>query len=774
MTRGIRAVAFVVAFALPLIVSPITSAQVRSQSVEQASASESQPQPSTKNLEALATTLRDPEQREQLISQIEALIAANRDTQGPTKVDGFGARVISALTATTGALGDHLQAIPAMVANFPEWVDGIAEDLTDPETRQRLLDLAVKVAIVLFAGLAAEFAARKLLSIPRRRLEGKTSDTLAKRVPPLAGRTVLDVLPLAAFAVATYGALAVIETSRTFGVLAVSWINAYAIFRAVTALVRAFTSPAAPSLRLLPWSDRASVSVLVGVRRFAAVAVFGYFAVEAGALLGWSESAVEIVTFLIGVTLATIAVMFIFRTRHPVERWIRTRGSDHAEETAAAESGWRAQLATLWPVFAIAYVIGVFVVWLLDVEDAFAFVARASAISLLVLGVVFALLPMLDRERLRDWLKGKARGSTSAQLRNHVARSTPVVSWVLRAAVLAIGLILLLQAWNVDVFGWINRPAGRDFVVSLMNIGLILVAAAVVWQLATLAIEHYLMPRDAGGEIIERSARARTLLPLFRRAAFIALSVVVALMILAEVGVSIGPLLASAGVIGLAVGFGAQKLVQDVITGAFILFEDAIAVGEVVNVAGTGGLVESISIRTIRLRDLGGNLHTIPFSAVDTVTNMTKDFSYYLLDIGIAYREDTDQVTEVVKEIVEEMRAEPEFASKILEPIEVLGVDQFADSAVIIKARIKTKPIQQWSVGRAFNRRMKRRFDELGVEIPFPHQTIYFGVDKDGTAPPARIQSINGDGDKAAGRGFAGGDRPGQCSPTPVMPSTDT
>jgi small conductance mechanosensitive channel len=210
-------------------------------------------------------------------------------------------------------------------------------------------------------------------------------------------------------------------------------------------------------------------------------------------------------------------------------------------------------------------------------------------------------------------------------------------------------------------------------------------------------------------------------------------------------------LLAGAGIIGLAVGFGAQKLVQDIITGVFILLEDAVAVGDVVKVAGIGGLVEGLSIRSIRLRDLAGNVHTVPFSSVDTVTNMTRLFSYYLADIGVAYREDTDQVADVCRGIVEEMRSEPEFAADILEPLEGLGVDQFADSAVILKARIKTRPIRQWAVGREFNRRMKKRFDECGIEIPFPHRTLYFGTDKDGSAAPVHINAepkINRTGSK--------------------------
>jgi small conductance mechanosensitive channel len=151
-------------------------------------------------------------------------------------------------------------------------------------------------------------------------------------------------------------------------------------------------------------------------------------------------------------------------------------------------------------------------------------------------------------------------------------------------------------------------------------------------------------------------------------------------------------------------------------------------------------VVEAVSIRTLRLRDLSGTVHTIPYSAITTVSNLTKEFSYYILDVGIAYREDVDKVMDVLREIGREMREDPEFGPHILEPLEVLGVDSFADSAVVIKARIKTRPIKQWWIGREFNRRMKKRFDELDIEIPFPHQTLYFGVDKDGNAPPMRIK----------------------------------
>ena len=251
------------------------------------------------------------------------------------------------------------------------------------------------------------------------------------------------------------------------------------------------------------------------------------------------------------------------------------------------------------------------------------------------------------------------------------------------------------------------------------------------------------------------AARARTLLPLIRTTVLIVLIVLVALVVLSELGVDIGPLLAGAGVVGLAIGFGSQKLVQDVITGLFILVEDTLAVGDVVQFdANHAGLVEALSIRTVRLRDLGGSVHTLPFSEVKTILNMTKDFAYYLLDVGVAYRENVDHVIEVLKDIGAGMQKDENFGRYIVAPLEILGLDKFGNSAIVIKARIKVQPpIQQWYVGREFNRRMKIRFDEEGIEIPFPHQTIYFGEDRAGNAPPVRVAMT--DARRSAGEGAA-------------------
>lgn len=237
----------------------------------------------------------------------------------------------------------------------------------------------------------------------------------------------------------------------------------------------------------------------------------------------------------------------------------------------------------------------------------------------------------------------------------------------------------------------------------------------------------------------EAKKRAHTLSSVIRNLLSVVILVIALMTILGQLGIEIGPLLAAAGIVGLAIGFAGQSLVKDVINGFFILLWDQIRVGDVVQVAGQGGLVEKINLKMTVLRDLAGSVHFIPNGTIDVVTNMTKDYSHYVFEIGVAYREDVDEVMEVIKEVDEEVRKDPEYKKNILEPLEIFGLDKFDDSAIVIKARIKTKPGKQWGVGREFNRRLKKKFDEKDIEIPFPHRTIYLGQDKKSQAPPMRV-----------------------------------
>ena len=199
------------------------------------------------------------------------------------------------------------------------------------------------------------------------------------------------------------------------------------------------------------------------------------------------------------------------------------------------------------------------------------------------------------------------------------------------------------------------------------------------------------------------------------------------LMILQEVGVNIAPLLTAVGIGGLAIGFGAKNLVRDVISSFFLILEDQIHVGDVASVDGTSMLVQSVKLRTIVLRDLAGTVHVIPNGSINTLSNMTKEFSYYVIDVGVAYKEDTDHVVNVLHEVGQDLQNDEEFDSNILTSLEILGVNDFADSAVTIKIRIKTFPLKQWVVGRELRRRIKKASDAQGIKIPFPHTSLYFG-----------------------------------------------
>ncbi len=226
---------------------------------------------------------------------------------------------------------------------------------------------------------------------------------------------------------------------------------------------------------------------------------------------------------------------------------------------------------------------------------------------------------------------------------------------------------------------------------------------------------------------VEAEKRINTLMGIVLLAANIFIWGIFLVILLKKFGVEIGPILASAGILGLAIGFGAQELVRDFISGFFMLLEDHVRTGDVAIVNGTGGLVEKIELRTITLRDFSGTVHIFQNGKISTMSNMTKEWSAMVFDIGVAYKEDTETVIDIMKKTGDELQQDPDFKDKILEPIEVFGLDKFGDSAIVVKARIKTKPIQQWSVGREYRKRLKKAFDNRNIEIPFPHTTLYWG-----------------------------------------------
>ena len=237
----------------------------------------------------------------------------------------------------------------------------------------------------------------------------------------------------------------------------------------------------------------------------------------------------------------------------------------------------------------------------------------------------------------------------------------------------------------------------------------------------------------------EEVKRAATLGRVFRYIASVIISLITVTLILSELGISIAPILGAAGVVGVAVGFGAQSLVKDYFTGFFLLLENQIRQGDVIQAGGKAGVVEEITLRFVRMRDYDGNVHFVPNGTITTVTNMTRGHAHAVVDVGVAYRENVDQALEIMRKTGAELRADPAFAAKILEDVEIVGVEAWADSAVVLRCRFKVAPIEQWGVRREYLRRLKHAFDVAGIEIPFPHLTLYPGQNKDGASPPLHL-----------------------------------
>ena len=281
---------------------------------------------------------------------------------------------------------------------------------------------------------------------------------------------------------------------------------------------------------------------------------------------------------------------------------------------------------------------------------------------------------------------------------------------------------------------------GVDVTKGSLRILLVIITTYIGVRLLRLAlnrVETILVRAGMPSETVPGAAmmRVRTLTSVLWTIAVGLIWFLAILTTLEQIGVNIGPILASAGVVGLAVGFGAQNLVKDLVSGFFLILENQVRVGDIAVINGTGGLVEAITFRTLVLRDQSAVVHVFPNGSINTLANMTKDWSAYVIDIGVAYKEDTDHVVDVMQRVADEMRAEPKYRSAMLEPIEIFGVDGFADSAVTIKARLKTLPLQQFTIGREYRRRLKKAFDAEGIEIPFPHRTLTMGQE----SPPFQV-----------------------------------
>lgn len=694
-------------------------------------------------MERLLDTLKDDSRREAFVKDLEALVAAQKARQTePEK--SMGTRLLETISAKMDSAGSDLARLAREIGDVPALLTSTATYLSDPAAREMWLWLLAQLGLILAAGLAAEWLAKRMLHRVHLSIEAQDSGSFWLRSCLALLRAVLDLVSVAAFVAAAYVVMTLLAPAQGGKILALALINANVLARIVLAVAKMFLAPQVASMRLLPMSDETAHYCLIWIRRLVYVLAYGYFLTEVMPVLGASSATYATMAKLLGLTVALMLIVLVMQVRTDIAD--RIRG-----DAGYAVGQFRRRAADIWHLIAILYIVAIFGVWALEVPGGFDYVLRSTGFTLVVIAVAHGLVLLLRKGLRQVFSLSEEQKTRFPGLEARASRYLPVMNGGLKFILYGAAVLAALNVWGLDAVGWIATPTGSAIARGVVNVLVIVSIALLVWELLSAGIERYLAARDSDGNEITRGQRALTLLPLLRNVVMVSLAVLVTLTVLSEIGVNIGPLIAGAGILGLAIGFGAQTFVKDVITGFFILIEDAVGVGDIVILGGYKGKVEAISIRSIQLRDLQGDVHRIPFSEVTSTTNRSKVYSFAAFDIGVAYREDVDHCMNVIREVGAEMRKEPNFASMITEDIEIMGVQSFDDSAVVIRARIKVLPGKQLGVQRAFNRLIKNRFDAEGIEIPFPHRTIYFGVDSHGNAPPAHIR-VNESGLSREGR----------------------
>lgn len=701
--RYLRRVALLVSF---LLMAPLAATGARAQPAQPVQSAPAAP--TTEQLQQLVATLKDEQARTQLIDQLQALIAAQNAVAKPQSSSPFA--WLAALPAELDAVGGEvLDAIPIFV-QAPHSIAWFKEQVTDPRLQQRWLDIFEKLVAVFGAGIVADAIASLLLRRLSTRLKTRAAEPSPARWLLLALLALFEILPVLIFAsVATFVLPLTEPRVGTRGVVEVL-IAATLWARGLLAIARVilFTPRPQPQSGL---TDETRNYLYIWIRRFAQWGAYGY-AISSGAW--WLSAPSPVVGLLLRVSvlvLAILAVIFVLQNRAAVSQWLR--GNDRGKRT-----GWRIlrnRLAETWHILAIVYIVGSFGIYMLNAEGGLALLLRATASSLVVVTAAALLVRAVDQLLRRGFAVNPDLKNRFPMLEARANRYVPVLSWIATAAIYVLATLAVLQAWGISAFAWFQATAGSRLATTTFGIAVALAVAVVAWESFVFALERYLQNLESDSR---RHARARTLFPMLRLLVLIALLVLLCFIVLGQLGINLGALIAGAGIFGLIAGLGSQSFLKDTITSFAVLIDDTFAIGDVIDVgSGRSGVVEAMSITTVKLRAFDGSLYSVPFGEMKVIQNLTKDYAFYVANVAVAYHEDTDRVAAILAQIVDGMRQDAKLGALILAPLEVVGVDKFAASSVILVVRIKTLPIHQWTVGREFNRRLKQVFAEKGIEM---------------------------------------------------------
>lgn len=716
-------------------------------------------------------TLQDDKKRSQMIDTLRAIANASDQQQPsppapeqkspiPLAADGLGAQLLVTVSEQIGEISSEIAGVARTITHFPAFYYWIVRTANDPAAYNLLIEIAWKLALVLGCALVAERVLLRLIRRPVAFLEGRVPQTahpqalpiadppssvadvtpapelsqrrhsLARiwqillRLPFVLGRLVLELLPvLICVGVATALLGTEIGQPTTVRLVILAVVNAYAFSRGLICVVRALAGP----FGLFPARAETAAYVEIWARRIVGVGVSGIAFANVALLLGLHPAGYAALLRMVMLVVHLFVVVIILQCRRQVAEAIRAPA-----ERRGIAARLRNRIAGGWHYLAIALDLALWAVWALNIRNGYSLLLQYFVGTIVVAAItrvaIMLTLSLIDRGfRIQPEILRRFPG-----LEIRANRYLPLLRKIVSGVIVFIGLVAVLEVWGVDAVVWFyGGQIGGRLISAVVTIGLAVFIAAAIWEASNALLERQINTLSRDGHYA-RAARLRTFQPMLRTALLCLIATIVGLTALSEIGVNVAPLLAGAGIVGIAIGFGSQKLVQDLITGLFLLLENTVQVGDNVSVSGLSGMVENVSIRTIRLRAGDGAVHIVPFSAVTTITNASRGAGNASVSVNVAYKEDTDRAGQILKDIVEEMRRESEFRALIRGDLELWGIDKVDGAMVSIVGQIRCTEAGRWPVQREFNRRMKLRFQQNGINVASATQTILMHI-----APPA-------------------------------------
>jgi small-conductance mechanosensitive channel len=650
----------------------------------------------------LLRLLDDPEVRQWL----ERQRAVKTEPSGAPLAAAGDPTVSALLDARAAIIHEHLTSLAAALPTLPQELGRVLRIPAEAAATAGVGWILLSIAVVLAAGLAAEWLFRRATAGGSQRPATLRIETVGERLHMLALHAVMLIGAAAAFAVGAAGAFFLFSWPPVIREIVLEYLVGIAGLRFALTLLQLLLAPAAEEqhLRIVPLSDPAARFWAVWAGAFAAWFAIGFPTVDLLGSLGLPPQPRRLVAYMLGFGLLVIALKIA---------WSRPRA-----ETGRRVAAW---LLT-------AYLLLLFVAWVTFALNIFWVALIGGALVLLVRTSHRAVLHVLRPPSVpadKPWQPGIA---------------AVIVDRGLRASLLIGAVLLLAQKWQLDF----TTLAANDMLYvrllrGALGAAVIILLANFAWNLIKAAIDRKLAGTadlgPPGSEEARRQARVKTLLPIVRNVSLVVLIAVAAMMALASLGIEIGPLIAGAGVAGLALGFGAQTLVRDVISGMFYLLDDAFRVGEYIESGTYKGTVESFSLRSVKLRHHRGPLYTVPFGVLGAVKNMSRDWVVDKLTVSVEYNTDVDKVKKLIKQIGRALGEDPEVAPNILGPLKLQGIEEFSDYGITLRMKMTTRPGEQFVVRRMAYSRIKKVFEENGIKFASP--TVQVSGEGAAAAPAA-------------------------------------